>query len=314
MGAASTYVLLKSPGAGANLVRECASTLLAANHIPYAVEAAIKAVELYRDSGDDKATQSAQLLLAQTLKANRKFDTSLSDVPVLNKSGASQSVQIKAVRIGDTAPDFDAETTKGHIRFHEWMGNSWVVLFSDPRAFSGVSATELGYLASLKSEFDMRDTKIIGLSVDPVADYERWSRDIKDIHGHELNYPMIGDIDRKVSTLYGLLSGGVRGGQEGTRTSVRNVLVIAPDKTIKLVIAYPITTGRNFNEVLRVIDSLQLTARHKVMTPANWKQGEDVIIAGTVSNDDARRIFPRGWHAPKPYLRFVPQPEKKVEK
>ena len=214
--------------------------------------------------------------------------------------------------IGDTAPDFQADSTEGPIRFHEWIGNSWVVLFSHPKDFTPVCTTELGYMATIKPEFDRRGVKIIGLSVDAVSDHERWAADIAETQGQAPNYPIIGDADFTVAKLYGMLPASVSG-SPAARTpadnqTVRNVFVIGPDKKIKLVLIYPMTTGRNFDEVLRVIDSLQLTAKHKVSTPANWKQGEDVIIAGSVSNDEAAKIYPEGWKAPRPYIRIVPQP------
>ena len=217
-----------------------------------------------------------------------------------------------ALQIGDVAPDFEAETTEGRIRFHEWIGNSWAVLFSHPKDFTPVCTTELGYMARLKPEFDKRQTKIIGLSVDPVDNHKRWANDIKETQGQAPNYPMIGDVDLKISKLYGMLPASLEGTCDGRTAAdnqtVRNVFVIGPDKKIKLIIVYPMTTGRNFDEVLRVIDSLQLTVRHRVATPVNWKHGEDVIIAGSVSDDEARKIYPQGWKAPKPYLRIVPQP------
>ncbi len=218
-----------------------------------------------------------------------------------------------ALQIGDVAPDFEAETTEGRIRFHEWMGGSWTVLFSHPKDFTPVCTTELGYMAKLKPEFDKRNVKVIGLSVDPVDNHKRWSDDIKETQGHAPNYPMIGDTDLKVAKLYGMLAAGVDGGCEGRTAAdnqtVRTVFVVGPDKKIKLLIVYPMTTGRNFDEVLRVIDSLQLTAKHKVATPVNWKQGDDVIIAGSVSDDEAKKTYPQGWKAPRPYLRIVPQPK-----
>jgi thioredoxin-dependent peroxiredoxin len=218
-----------------------------------------------------------------------------------------------AVQIGDVAPDFEAQTTDGPIRFHEWMGDSWTVLFSHPKDFTPVCTTELGYMAKLKPEFDKRNVKIIGLSVDPVDNHKRWSDDIKETQGHAPNYPMIGDTDLKVAKLYGMLAAGVEGSCEGRTAAdnqtVRTVFVVGPDKKIKLLIVYPMTTGRNFDEVLRVIDSLQLTAKHKVATPVNWKQGDDVIIAGSVSDDEAKKTYPQGWKAPRPYLRIVPQPK-----
>jgi len=217
-----------------------------------------------------------------------------------------------ALQIGDIAPDFEAQTTEGPIRFHQWIGDSWAVLFSHPKDFTPVCTTELGYMAKLKPEFDKRRTKIIGLSVDPVDSHARWSQDIKETQGYAPNYPVIGDTDLKVSKLYGMLAATVQGTFEGRtpadNQTVRNVFVISPDKRIKLIIVYPMTTGRNFDEVLRVIDSLQLTAKHKVATPVNWKPGDDVIITGAVSDDEAKRMFPAGWKAPRPYLRIVPQP------
>jgi len=217
-----------------------------------------------------------------------------------------------ALQIGDIAPDFEAQTTEGPIRFHQWIGDSWAVLFSHPKDFTPVCTTELGYMAKLKPEFDKRRTKVIGLSVDPVDSHARWSQDIKETQGYAPNYPVIGDTDLKVSKLYGMLAATVQGTFEGRtpadNQTVRNVFVISPDKRIKLIIVYPMTTGRNFDEVLRVIDSLQLTAKHKVATPVNWKPGDDVIITGAVSDDEAKRMFPAGWKAPRPYLRIVPQP------
>jgi thioredoxin-dependent peroxiredoxin len=217
-----------------------------------------------------------------------------------------------SLRIGDTAPDFEAQTTEGTIRFHDWLGSSWGVLFSHPKDFTPVCTTELGYMAKLKPEFDKRNVKVIGLSVDPVGDHARWASDIKETQGHAPNYPMIGDADFKVSKLYGMLPAEVSG-DPAKRTpadnqTVRNVFVVGPDKKIKLILVYPMTTGRNFDEVLRVIDSLQLTAKHKVATPVNWKQGDDVIIAGSVSEEEAKKTYPQGWKAPRPYLRIVPQP------
>ena len=219
-----------------------------------------------------------------------------------------------ALTIGDTAPDFEAETTEGTINFHEWLGDSWGVLFSHPRAFTPVCTTELGYMASIKPEFDRRGVKIIGLSVDPVERHLSWAHDIEETQGYAPNYPCIGDADYTVSKLYGMLPADVSG-DPLTRTpadnqTVRNVFVIGPDKKIKLILIYPMTTGRNFDEVLRVIDSLQLTAEHRVATPVNWKQGEDVIIAGSVSDDEAKEIYPDGWESPRPYIRIVPQPQK----
>jgi alkyl hydroperoxide reductase subunit AhpC len=219
-----------------------------------------------------------------------------------------------ALAIGDTAPDFEAETTDGKIRFHEWIGDKWAVLFSHPKDFTPVCTTELGYMAKIKPEFDKRGVKIIGLSVDPVDKHSKWADDIKETQGFAPNYPMIGDVDYNVSKLYGMLPAAVSG-DPAQRTpadnqTVRNVFVIGPDKKVKLILVYPMTTGRNFDEVLRVIDSLQLTAKHKVATPVNWKQGEEVIIAGSVSDDDAKKTYPQGWKSPKPYIRIVPQPGK----
>ena len=217
-----------------------------------------------------------------------------------------------ALRIGDVAPDFEADTTEGRIRFHDWIGTSWAVLFSHPKDFTPVCTTELGYMARIKPEFDKRNVKVIGLSVDPVENHARWSNDIKETQGHAPNYPMIGDTQLKVAKLYEMLPADLEGSCDGRTAAdnqtVRNVLVIGPDKKIKLIIAYPMTTGRNFDEVLRVIDSLQLTAKHRVATPANWKPGQNVIIAGSVSDDEAKKIYPQGWQAPKPYLRIVPDP------
>lgn len=217
-----------------------------------------------------------------------------------------------SLKIGDVAPDFEAETTNGRIRFHKWIGNSWAVLFSHPKDFTPVCTTELGYMARLKPEFDKRDVKIIGLSVDPVTNHKKWAEDIKETQGYAPNYPMIGDTDLKVSKLYDMLPAELEGTCEGRtpadNMTVRNVFVIGPDKKIKLVLVYPMSTGRNFDEILRVIDSLQLTASHNVSTPVNWKPGDDVIISGSVSDEQAKKLYPQGWEAPRPYLRIVPQP------
>ena len=217
------------------------------------------------------------------------------------------------LQINAIAPDFKAETTEGRIRFHDWIGNSWCVLFSHPKDFTPVCTTELGYMARIKPEFTRRNTKIIGLSVDAARDHTRWAADIEETQGFAPNYPLIGDPDLKVSQLYGMLPANTSG-VSAERTAadnqtVRNVFVIGPDKRIRLILVYPITTGRNFDEVLRVLDSLQLTAEFKVATPANWKPGEDVIIAGSVSDEQARKTYPQGWKAPKPYIRIVPQPK-----
>jgi thioredoxin-dependent peroxiredoxin len=217
-----------------------------------------------------------------------------------------------ALTIGDTAPDFEAETTEGKISFHDWIGDSWAVLFSHPRDFTPVCTTELGYMASIKPEFEKRNVKVIGLSVDPMENHDQWATDIEETQGHRPNYPIIADGDFQVSKLYGMLPAETEG-DPTSRTpadnqTVRNVFVIGPDKNIKLVLVYPMTTGRNFDEVLRVIDSLQLTAQHKVATPAQWQQGDDVIIAGSVSDEAAKEIYPDGWESPRPYIRIVPQP------
>ena len=217
------------------------------------------------------------------------------------------------LKLGDTAPDFEAETTEGPIAFHDWIGDSWAVLFSHPKDFTPVCTTELGYMAKIKPEFDKRGVKVIGLSVDAVDRHSKWADDIKETQGYAPNYPMIGDADFNVSKLYGMLAGGVSG-DPADRTpadnqTVRNVFVIGPDKKIKLILVYPMTTGRNFDEVLRVIDSLQLTAKHSVSTPANWREGDPVIISGSVSNDQAKELWPDGWEEPKPYIRIVPQPD-----
>lgn len=217
-----------------------------------------------------------------------------------------------ALAIGDTAPDFTAETTEGPIRFHDWVGNSWAVLFSHPKDFTPVCTTELGTVARLKPEFDRRGVKVIGLSVDPVGQHAKWADDIKDTQGYAPNFPMIGDTDLAIAKAWGMLPAAASG-DSSKRTAadnmtVRNVFIIGPDKKIKLVLVYPMTTGRNFDEILRVIDSLQLTASHKVATPADWKQGDDVIIVGSVSDDEARKVYPEGWKSPRPYLRIVRQP------
>lgn len=217
-----------------------------------------------------------------------------------------------SLRINDTAPDFTAETTQGKIRFHEWIGDGWAILFSHPKDFTPVCTTELGYMAKIEPEFTRRNCKLIGLSVDPVDNHTRWASDIEETQGHRPKYPMIGDTDLAVAKLYNMLPADEPGTAEGrtaaTNATVRSVFVIGPDKKIKLMMTYPMTTGRNFDEILRVVDSMQMTAKHKVATPVNWKQGEDVIIAGSVSDDDAKTLFPQGWKAPKPYLRIVKQP------
>jgi alkyl hydroperoxide reductase subunit AhpC len=216
-----------------------------------------------------------------------------------------------ALRIGDEAPDFTAETTQGPIKFHDWIGNGWAILFSHPKDFTPVCTTELGYMARIKSEFDKRNTKIIGLSADPVSDHGKWAKDIEETQGAAVNYPMIGDPELKVAKLYDMLPAEATPGKRtaAENATVRTVFLVGPDKKVKLMLFYPMTTGRNFDEVVRVLDSIQLTAKHKVATPANWKQGQDVIIAGSVSDDDAKKQYPAGWKSPKPYLRIVPQPK-----
>jgi alkyl hydroperoxide reductase subunit AhpC len=215
--------------------------------------------------------------------------------------------------INDTAPDFEADTTEGKIRFHDWLGDKWAVLFSHPKDFTPVCTTELGYMAKIKPEFDKRGVKIIGLSVDPVDKHSGWVADIKETQGYAPNFPMIGDPDLSIAKAWGMLpasaSGDVSKRTAADNQTVRNVFVIGPDKKIKLILVYPMTTGRNFDEVLRVIDSLQLTAKHKVATPVNWKHGDDVIIAGSVTDEDAKKTYPQGWKSPKPYIRIVPQPK-----
>ena len=217
-----------------------------------------------------------------------------------------------SLRINGEAPNFTAETTEGKINFHDWIGDSWAILFSHPKDFTPVCTTELGYMAKLKPEFDKRNTKVIGLSVDPVDNHARWAQDIAETQGAAPNYPMIGDTDLTVSKLYNMLPEETDGGSDGRtaadNATVRTVFIIGTDKKIKLMLAYPMTTGRNFDEILRVLDSIQLTAKHRVATPVNWKQGEKVIIAGSVSDDEAKTIYPDGWDAPRPYLRIVPQP------
>jgi len=216
-----------------------------------------------------------------------------------------------ALRIGDTAPNFQAQTTDGPIDFHQWIGESWAILFSHPKDFTPVCTTELGTMARMKGEFDQRNTKVIGLSADPVEDHKRWAKDIEETQGVAPNYPMIGDPELKVAKLYEMLPAEAVPGKRtaADNATVRTVFVIGPDKKIKLMLFYPMTTGRNFDEVVRVLDSIQLTAKHKVATPAQWKQGQDVIIAGSVSDEDAKKLFPQGWKAPKPYLRITQQPK-----
>jgi thioredoxin-dependent peroxiredoxin len=216
-----------------------------------------------------------------------------------------------SLRIGDEAPNFVAETTEGKVDFHQWIGDGWAILFSHPKDFTPVCTTELGYMARLKPEFDKRNTKVMGLSVDPVTDHQRWAKDIEETQGTAPNYPIVGDADLTVAKLYDMIHPNATGGKRtaADNATVRSVFVIGPDKKIKLMLTYPMSTGRNFDEVLRVIDSMQLTAKHKVATPVNWKQGEDVIIVPAVSDEEAKQKFPGGWKAPRPYLRIVPQPK-----
>ncbi len=218
-----------------------------------------------------------------------------------------------SLRINDTAPNFRVKTTKGEIDFHQWIGDSWAILFSHPKDFTPVCTTELGYMAKIEPEFTKRNTKLIGLSIDPVEDHTKWSKDIEETQGAPVKYPLIGDTDLAVAKLYNMLPADEAGTSAGrtaaTNATVRSVFIIGPDKKIKLMLTYPMTTGRNFDEILRVLDSMQLTAKHKVATPVNWKRGEDVIIAGSVSDEEAKKIYPAGWKAPKPYLRIVKQPQ-----
>jgi alkyl hydroperoxide reductase subunit AhpC len=218
-----------------------------------------------------------------------------------------------ALRIGDEAPDFTAQTTQGPIKFHEWIGNGWAILFSHPKDFTPVCTTELGYLAGLQPQFEQRNCKIMGLSIDSVEDHGRWSKDIEETQGHAVKYPMIGDSDLNVAKLYDMIHPGASGDAKGRtaqdNATIRSVFIVGPDKKVKAMLTYPMSTGRNFDEVLRLLDSIQLTAKHKVATPVNWKQGQDVIIVPAVSDDEARQRFPGGWKSPKPYLRIVPQPK-----
>src|SRR4051794_27823189 len=256
-----------------------------------------------------RCTQPARLSLFE----EREVDVvSNAEIPIgIRLEHFQEGAPDMALTIGDTAPDFEAQTTEGPIKFHEWAGDSWVVLFSHPRDFTPVCTTELGYMASIKPDFDKRNVKIIGLSVDPVDNHAKWAADIEETQGTAPNYPMIGDSDFNVSKLYGMLPADVSGDPTertpADNQTVRNVFVIGPDKKIKLVLVYPMTTGRNFDEVLRVVDSLQLTAKNKVATPAQWQQGDDVIIAGSVNDEQAKEIFGE-WESPKPYIRIVPQP------
>jgi thioredoxin-dependent peroxiredoxin len=217
-----------------------------------------------------------------------------------------------SLRINDTAPNFKAKTTQGEIDFHAWIGDGWAILFSHPKDFTPVCTTELGYMAKIEPEFTKRNTKLIGLSIDPVDNHEKWAKDIEETQGAAVRYPMIGDTDLAVAKLYNMLPAEEPGTADGrtaaTNATVRSVFIVGPDKKIKLMLTYPMTTGRNFDEILRVLDSIQLTSKHKVATPVNWKNGDDVIIAGSVSDDDAKKLYPDGWKAPKPYLRIVKQP------
>jgi len=255
-------------------------------------------------------------MLPVSVFANVRTARSRHSRPICGAGGGRREA---GPRIGDMAPDFEADSTQGRLRFHDWVGDSWAVLFYHPKDFTPVCTTELGYMAKVKPEFDRRNVKIIGLSADPVADHERWAADIEETQGHAPNYPVIGDADFHVSKLYGMLpadtSGDPKARTPADNQTVRNVFVIGPDKKVKLVLVYPMTTGRNFDEVLRMIDSVQLTAGHRVSTPVSWKQGEDVIIAGSVSNDEARQTFGTWnrqifdtWKEPKPYIRIMPQP------
>lgn len=246
---------------------------------------------------------------AKNLESTQTAASTAAKSYTLNiRKGANMSI-----RINDEAPNFTAHTTQGQINFHEWVGDGWAVLFSHPKDFTPVCTTELGYMAKLEPEFRKRNCKIIGLSVDPVESHKEWEKDIKETQGYAVNYPMIGDRDLAVAKLYDMLPAQEQGTSEGrtaaTNQTVRSVFVVGPDKKVKLTLTYPMTTGRNFDEILRVIDSLQLTAKHKVSTPVNWKQGEDVIIAGSVSDAEAKEKYPDGWKAPKPYLRIVKQPK-----
>jgi thioredoxin-dependent peroxiredoxin len=257
-----------------------------------------------------RTARASMILLFVTLELRSGSNTSYICGPATRSN--SEEI-IMALQLGETAPDFEADTTEGRIRFHDWLGDSWGVLFSHPKDFTPVCTTELGYMARIKPEFDKRGVKIIGLSVDPVDHHSRWADDIAETQGVAPNFPMIGDPELKIAKAYGMLPASLTGTSEGRtpadNQTVRNVFVVGPDKKIKLILVYPMTTGRNFDEVLRVIDSLQLTAKHRVATPANWMQGDDVIIAGSVTDDEAKTIYPDGWKSPRPYIRIVPQPK-----
>lgn len=237
----------------------------------------------------------------------------LSDPPSLRVIAVSTLELTMSLRINDTAPNFTAKTTQGEIDFHSWIGDSWAILFSHPKDFTPVCTTELGYMAKIEPEFTRRNAKLIGLSIDPVENHSKWAADIQETQGAEVKYPMIGDTDLNVAKLYNMLPADEAGTSDGrtaaTNATVRSVFIVGPDKKIKLMLTYPMTTGRNFDEILRVLDSMQLTAKHRVATPVNWKHGDDVIIAGSVSDDEAKTIYPEGWQAPKPYLRIVKQPK-----
>jgi alkyl hydroperoxide reductase subunit AhpC len=261
---------------------------------------------LSRPSG----TRASAILIVIPVKPIRISPASVGD---RSRDGfAAEKGTQMTLQLGDVAPDFEADTTEGRIKFHDWIGDSWAVLFSHPKDFTPVCTTELGYMAKIKPDFDARGVKIIGLSVDALDNHEQWAKDIEETQGVAPNYPIISDNDFNVSKLYGMLagdtSGDVAGRTPADNQTVRNVFVIGPDKKVKLILVYPMTTGRNFDEVLRVVDSLQLTANHKVATPANWKPGEKVIIAGSVSNDQAKEAYPDGWEEPRPYIRLVPPP------
>src|SRR6187549_1257036 len=260
-------------------------------------------------------TRARRLLIPQSI-ARLPGPATAPSLPEANTFGLESWPRksrriVMALRIGDEAPNFTAETTQGRINFHEWVGDGWAILFSHPKDFTPVCTTELGYMAKLKPEFAKRGCKVIGLSIDPVTDHERWAKDIEETQGAAPNYPIIGDSDLEVAKLYDMIHPNAMGGKRtaADNATIRSVFVVGPDKKIKLVLTYPMTTGRNFDEVLRVLDSMQLTAKHKVATPANWKSGEDVIIVPAVSDEDAKAAFPDGWDAKKPYLRYVPQPK-----
>src|SRR5258708_2592130 len=249
---------------------------------------------------------------AQTMRGGRRSSRREWRIIGGKPSTATREDSFMSLRINDTAPNFKAQTTQGPIDFHQWIGDKWAILFSHPKDFTPVCTTELGYMAKIEPEFTKRNAKLIGLSIDPVESHKGWVKDIEETQGATVKYPMIADTDLAVAKLYNMLpadeAGGAAGRTAATNATVRSVFIIGPDKKIKLMLTYPMTTGRNFDEILRALDSIQLTAKHKVATPANWKQGEDVIISGSVSDEDAKKIYPAGWKAPKPYLRIVKQP------